>query len=208
MRLGLALVAACVLTGRAAADAPSDPGRLHYERGARAFLRHDYGTAILEYQASYDLSGHPLLLYNLGQAYRHAGDLERALAAFERFLATAAAGRYRQLAADEVRALTQELAELPARVRARARAHARDDDDDDADADDTDADADATRRVRVRAAGRSSARARQPRGGGRAVVARRGPDLHRRGDRPRGPAEALVEHRPTVSRRSRRKRTT
>lgn len=58
-----------------------------YSQGEEAFNRHDYATAIGKWQASYDLSHEPLLLFNLAHAYRLSGDCPRALKAYKRFVA-------------------------------------------------------------------------------------------------------------------------
>lgn len=58
-----------------------------YSQGEEAFNRHDYATAIDKWQASYDLSHEPLLLFNLAHAYRLSGDCPRALKEYKRFVA-------------------------------------------------------------------------------------------------------------------------
>jgi len=49
-----------------------------YDQGRRAFDLADYATAIARWKASYLLSREPQLLFNLGQAYRLAGDCAQA----------------------------------------------------------------------------------------------------------------------------------
>jgi tetratricopeptide (TPR) repeat protein len=58
-----------------------------YGQGEEAFNRRDYATAIAKWQTSYDLSHEPLLLFNLGHAYRLSGDCPRALATYRKFAA-------------------------------------------------------------------------------------------------------------------------
>jgi tetratricopeptide (TPR) repeat protein len=61
--------------------------KLHYEAGDRAFRLGDFDRAISEFKASYDLSGVPLLLYNVAQAYRQKGDNKQALFFYQQYLA-------------------------------------------------------------------------------------------------------------------------
>src|SRR6185503_18328946 len=45
-----------------------------------------YGEAAKEYEAAYELKQDPALLFNIGQAYRFAGDYGRAIGAFKSYL--------------------------------------------------------------------------------------------------------------------------
>jgi tetratricopeptide (TPR) repeat protein len=54
-------------------------GRTHYELG-------NYSEAIRDFAAGYSLAPRPEFLVNLGQAYRAAGDTEKALEMFEKYL--------------------------------------------------------------------------------------------------------------------------
>jgi hypothetical protein len=77
----LAVVAAwAALVGPARADAPPDLAQAAqlYDDGKRSFDLGDFPRAIVSWEASYRLSSAPLLLFNLGQAYRLAGDCGRA----------------------------------------------------------------------------------------------------------------------------------
>jgi tetratricopeptide (TPR) repeat protein len=86
---------------------PVAEARDHFERGARAYELGDYRRAIAEYRASYELAPRALLLYDLGQAYRKLGELERALQAYRQYLARSPSGRYRDAAAAQARELEQ-----------------------------------------------------------------------------------------------------
>lgn len=73
-------VVLAALGGRARADDVADLEQAAqlYDDGKRSFDLGDYPAAIDRWEASYRLSSAPLLLFNLGQAYRLAGDCGRA----------------------------------------------------------------------------------------------------------------------------------
>jgi len=77
--------------------------RQHFEDGAKAYKLGDYERAIAEYKASYDLHPAPLLLYDLGQAYRKLGRFDLALHSYQQYLADASPeSSHRQDAEDQV----------------------------------------------------------------------------------------------------------
>src|SRR5258705_1626734 len=89
--IAIALVRA-VAAGPAAADVPAvDASTLaaaesHHRRGSMLFDLGDYTGAIEEFQAGFVLTKAPGFLYNLAQAYRLAGDCERAERAYRAYL--------------------------------------------------------------------------------------------------------------------------
>lgn len=66
-----------------------EEARGHFERGQAAFADGEYETAITELKAAYAIEEAPILLYAWAQAERLAGDCERAIELYARFLATA-----------------------------------------------------------------------------------------------------------------------
>ncbi len=90
-----ALAISCLLmlvtaTGRPAAAGNDDArwqAHTHYKSGQRLYDAGAYQSAALEFTAAYDLSSRPELLFNMGQAYRLAGDCELARDAYQRFRA-------------------------------------------------------------------------------------------------------------------------
>jgi hypothetical protein len=93
-----ALVAVAVLVAlRANADAEPSAERL-YDEGQQAFDRGDYTTAVARWQSSYELSGLPLLVLNIAQAYRLAGDCLSALVAYRQYVALDPTSEQRGLA--------------------------------------------------------------------------------------------------------------
>ena len=84
MRSMAALVVVAALAGSASGEPTAKS--LYYE-GKNAFDSKDYKTAVQKYLESYRLSQAPLLLYNVGQAYRLEGDCASALVTYQRFVA-------------------------------------------------------------------------------------------------------------------------
>ena len=60
--------------------------KVAFEAGKRAYAEQKYSIAAEEFAESYHLSGNADLLFNIGQAYRLAGDLDQALAMYRSFL--------------------------------------------------------------------------------------------------------------------------
>jgi tetratricopeptide (TPR) repeat protein len=80
-------------TGRLQAqDAPVVPAseeeaRIVFEEGRDAFEHGQYTVALAKFRRSYELSGRPTLLYNIGIAHDRLREDEEALDAFDRYLA-------------------------------------------------------------------------------------------------------------------------
>jgi len=68
-----------------AADAPNT-ARAHFEKGSTAYDLGQFREAAREYEIAYRLKNDPALLYNIGQAYRFAGDTAEALRAYKAYL--------------------------------------------------------------------------------------------------------------------------
>jgi hypothetical protein len=60
--------------------------RAHYARGTRAYNLGKYLEAAREFELAYQAKDAPELLYNLGQAYREAGEHARAITVYRSFL--------------------------------------------------------------------------------------------------------------------------
>ncbi|AKU94275.1 hypothetical protein AKJ09_00939 [Labilithrix luteola] len=100
-RLLSALLAASLLGGivrPAFADdaAPSAPAssaplsaeaKMHFARGVKLYSEEDYRGALVEFKRAHELSGIPLVLYNIGQTQFQLRDYAGALQSFERYLA-------------------------------------------------------------------------------------------------------------------------
>jgi hypothetical protein len=113
MRVNVVAAMLLALMGVARADKTAD-AKQHYLNGAKAYEEGDFQRAVDEYRASYDLSRRPLLLYDLGQAYRKLGNNELSLHSYQQFLVRSTEGRdqeYRESAVVQVKQLEALLAE-------------------------------------------------------------------------------------------------
>jgi len=127
--IAAALVAAVavVVLGVEPARAQVDPANraqaaAHTRQGQAYFGRGDYDRAIAEYQAAFDLSNEPSLIFNVGLCYDRTNRPEQALAAFQRYLELAPSGSV----ADEARNDVARLVPVVEQIRVdRAVAEAR-----------------------------------------------------------------------------------
>lgn len=67
-------------------DAQRAEARLRYENGARKYDLAKYDEAAHDFEAAYQLSGAPEILYNIAQSLRLAGNYERALLFYRNYL--------------------------------------------------------------------------------------------------------------------------
>jgi tetratricopeptide (TPR) repeat protein len=89
--LALALVAAPRVSPADPADKrpPADAdasGRAHFQRGQRLTAAGDYPAAYREFAAGYALTERPLFLFNMGEAARAGGEIDKAREAYRAFL--------------------------------------------------------------------------------------------------------------------------
>jgi tetratricopeptide (TPR) repeat protein len=111
---------------------PADPAAraqaaAHTRQGQAYFGRGDYDRAIAEYQAAFDLSGEPSLIFNIGLCYDRTDRPEQALQTFQRYLDLAPSGSVADEAHNDVARLVPVVEKLRAE-RAIAAARRRDDD--------------------------------------------------------------------------------
>jgi tetratricopeptide (TPR) repeat protein len=90
--------------------------REHYREGTKLFDLRRYRDAAKEYEAAFQLKDDPALLFNIGQAYRLAGDYEDAIASYRSFLRRVSRAGNRA----EVEARIHEMQEL---LAAQKRQH-------------------------------------------------------------------------------------
>jgi tetratricopeptide (TPR) repeat protein len=84
--LRIAVLILALLGGMARAETPEAQARRHYEAGSRAFALGEFQRAITEYRAAFNAKAVPAILYNIGQAYRLAGDSAQAVFFYRSFL--------------------------------------------------------------------------------------------------------------------------
>ena len=84
----LVAVAVCSIfaPGWAHADDAAVAARRHFESGTALYDVGRFDEAAREYDAAYQLRNDPALLYNLGQAYRLAGNQAKAIVTYRAFL--------------------------------------------------------------------------------------------------------------------------
>jgi tetratricopeptide (TPR) repeat protein len=86
MRIAFALAVLAVLAPTvASADKISD-AKEHYKQGTAAYALGKYAEAATHYEAAFELSPDPALLYNAAQAHRIAGNKQRALTLYQSYL--------------------------------------------------------------------------------------------------------------------------
>jgi tetratricopeptide (TPR) repeat protein len=97
----------------------SEEARERYRRGTALYNIGKYLEAAREYEAAYEETSDPPLLFNIGQAYRLAGERRKALTTYRSYLRTAPDGEKRTLAQGFIRDLEALLAaETPATANA------------------------------------------------------------------------------------------
>ncbi|MCA9601699.1 MAG: PEGA domain-containing protein [Polyangiales bacterium] len=88
-RLAAGLVLGMLLFGTATAAAEGPDAKALFVAGQEAYNQGDYETAEAKWAAAYAKDPRPLLQYNLGNVYERLSRLGDALAAYEKYLATA-----------------------------------------------------------------------------------------------------------------------
>ncbi|HMG57972.1 MAG TPA: tetratricopeptide repeat protein, partial [Kofleriaceae bacterium] len=120
--VALGAVLAASAAPAAAQPAPGTRARAaaRFKQGQEFFKAGDYDHAIAEYEAAYQLSREPLLVFNLGLCHDRAQRPEQALAAFQRYLELAPSGEVADEAREDVARLTPIVEAIRAREAAAA----------------------------------------------------------------------------------------
>ena len=84
--IALSTVLVMVLAGGRALADDGKLARQHFEDGSRLYDLGKFRDAAREYEEAYKSKPDPALLFNIGQAYRAAGDSEAALTAYKSYL--------------------------------------------------------------------------------------------------------------------------
>ena len=80
-----ALLAAFLIPSVAHADARTE-ARAHFKKGMDAIAAGQYEPGIKELEQAYEILPHPNVLFNIARGYAEEGELEKALAAYRRYL--------------------------------------------------------------------------------------------------------------------------
>jgi hypothetical protein len=88
----LALAALFVLLSGVPAHADAQPpdyaaAKRHFLSGKQRFDRHEYAEAAREFQAAYEITKDPVVLFNVAEALEKAGAVDEAVRAYEGYLA-------------------------------------------------------------------------------------------------------------------------
>ena len=84
-----------------------DQAREHYRKGTAAYNLGHYAEAAREYEATYEITLDPAALFNTAQAYRLAGENQKAVLAYKGYLRAAPAGPQREIAQQKLDELTR-----------------------------------------------------------------------------------------------------
>jgi tetratricopeptide (TPR) repeat protein len=98
--------------------------RAHFQAAEAANAAGDFSRAASEYLAAFDAYPHPEFVYNAGEAYRRAGDREKAVEHFKRYLALDPNGRGAKLAGAAVQEIEAAFAAEKAAADKRAEEEA------------------------------------------------------------------------------------
>ena len=96
-----------------AAEQPSNVATVHVRKATAAYNLGKYVEAAKEYEAAYEQTLDPNLLFNIGQAYRLAGEREKALTAYRSFIRSAPESEQRHLAESKIRELERRHSTMP-----------------------------------------------------------------------------------------------
>lgn len=111
--LVVALVLLVMVSGVQAADQPKDVATAHVRKATAAYNLGKYAEAAKEYEAAYEQTLDPNLLFNIAQAYRLAGDREKAIMAYRSFIRSAPQSEQRHLAESKMRELERQRSTAP-----------------------------------------------------------------------------------------------
>jgi hypothetical protein len=111
--LTVALVLLVMVSGARAADQGKELAKAHVRKATAAYNLGKYAEAAKEYEAAYEQTLDPNLLFNVAQACRLAGDREKAIMAYRSFIRSAPDGERRRLAESKIRELEQQRLAAP-----------------------------------------------------------------------------------------------
>ena len=100
-------ICALLFARTALAQSNVDQAREHYRKGTAAYNLGHYAEAAREYEATYELTLDPAALFNTAQAYRLAGETQKAVLAYKGYLRAAPQGSERQVAEQKLDELTR-----------------------------------------------------------------------------------------------------
>lgn len=102
-----------MVPGVRAAEQPSGVATAHVRKATAAYNLGKYPEAAKEYEAAYEQTLDANLLFNIGQAYRLAGERDKAITAYRSFIRSAPESEQRQLAESKIRELERQHSAPP-----------------------------------------------------------------------------------------------
>jgi tetratricopeptide (TPR) repeat protein len=121
LAVGLAVALTSAPWPARADEKTTEQARQHYAKGKQAFDLGKWDDAIAEFEAAYKLRSDPTFLFNMAQAYRRKGDLQRALDLYKNYLIENPETPKRDDIEKRIRALEKEM-KNPARRQIEAPA--------------------------------------------------------------------------------------
>jgi tetratricopeptide (TPR) repeat protein len=125
----VALLAGCLIwptfaAGEGAAGEDIEQARVHVRKATAAYNLGRYVEAANEYEAAYETTLDPNLLFNVGQAWRLASEPQKALTAYRSYLRSAPNGERRETAEAKIREIEAQPPSEPAPTDGRIPAAA------------------------------------------------------------------------------------
>ena len=77
---------ALLLLGNTAHAQDFEAAAKHFGAAQEAFGKKFYQTAAVEFQAAFEITKDPILLYNIGEAWQKAGEAKKAVSAYKAYL--------------------------------------------------------------------------------------------------------------------------
>jgi hypothetical protein len=105
----VAVVTLCLVAQPARGDTPELEARRHFMAGTQALKAGEYNRAAEEYRLAYQFKNDPLIIYNIAQALRLAGDPAGAIHNYEWYLRERPQATQRAQIEEHLRALRAEL---------------------------------------------------------------------------------------------------
>ena len=102
-----------LVPGVRAAEQPSDVATAHVRKATAAYNLGKYTEAAKEYESAYEQTLDANLLFNIGQAYRLAGERDKAVTAYRSFIRSAPESEQRHLAVSKIRELERQRSAPP-----------------------------------------------------------------------------------------------
>lgn len=106
MRSAVSVALILILVSNAlAAEPASEETKAHVRKGTAAYNLGKYAESAKEYEAAYEQTLDANMLFNIAQAYRLAGERDKAITAYRSFIRSAPKSEQRGLAEAKIREL-------------------------------------------------------------------------------------------------------